>query len=543
MIETNKSKGRIYGRFSSTPQEKGSSKQRQITETKRWAELNSIEIVDEPYFDEAVSGKNGANLSKELGRIIKNSKNGDYILCEEIDRLGRQNPIEICEIVYTIVKNGISIVATRTNQVLNKDTINDISTLLPLFTGATVGYVENTRKIDRLRKTNSIAIENALKGKHSPTLVKYLPNGFEWNSQSKLVSVNEEDAKIIKNIFRMYNDGMGVTSICYELNKSNTPTFNKRKKDSKSIVKPWMETTVRKILRNKSYCGELELNGHLITCIPRIIEKNIFDQTQYLIEKNKGRRGKNTGRTNNLFRNIGKCKYCKGVINVNISPQSKGRKIELYSYRCKNARLKSCEQPHKMLNANLVEPLFFDTYFNGNPEAFFTDDENKLEKQKEIIQQKIIKNQDAISNLLDLAETGNKQIKERLLKKQDEINDLEIELKTINEQIVNRPQSLSLYNYFSDEIDPTDEIVSENKDILTNEEKLKVKNFINNYHAKLIDKLSDYDLRKKISYTMQSLFSEIVFDCTNKTIQGIKTNGDTLPIIEISRKNKLFSKF
>ena len=411
MNETKLLKGRIYGRFSSSPQEKGSSRERQIQETNRWAKINSIEIIGQPFFDEAVSGKDGANLSKELGRVINESNSGEYILCEEIDRLGRQNPIEVCTLIYKIVQKGINIVTTKTNQIINTETIKEIATLLPLFTGATVGYVENTRKIKRLKDTNIIFVEKALKGQQSPTLIKYLPKCFKWDDSLKQLVVIEEKAKIYRDIFKLYNEGTGITSICYILNQSNTPTFNKKRKNSQSIVKPWMESTIKKVLRNQSLCGKLIINEQIITCFPQIITQNVFDLTQYLIEKNKGRHGNNSGRTNNLFRNIGKCIYCNGTINVNISPQSKGREVPLYAYRCKNARLKLCTQPHKQLNAKLVEPLFFDLYFNGNPESFFSDDENKLEKEKDIIIQKISKNQEAIEILIDLAENGNKKVK------------------------------------------------------------------------------------------------------------------------------------
>ena len=540
MNETKLLKGRIYGRFSSSPQEKGSSRERQIQETNRWAKINSIEIIGQPFFDEAVSGKDGANLSKELGRVINESNSGEYILCEEIDRLGRQNPIEVCTLIYQIVQKGINIVATKTNQIINAETIKDIATLLPLFTGATVGYVENTRKIRRLKDTNIIFVKKALNGQQSPTLIKYLPKCFKWDDSLKKLVVIEEKAKIYQDIFKLYNEGNGVTSICYILNKSKTPTFNKKRKNSQSIVKPWMESTIKKMLRNQSLCGKLIINEQIITCFPQIISQNVFDLTQYLIEKNKGRHGNNSGRTNNLFRNIGKCIYCNGTINVNISPQSKGRKVPLYAYRCKNARLKLCTQPHKQLNAKLVEPLFFDLYFNGNPESFFSDDENKLEKEKDIIIQKISKSQEAIEILIDLAENGNKKVKERLSKKEKEIQDLEIEINLINEKILNKPQSLSIFNQLSDEIDVFD-IKNENVNISI-DDRIKIKDFINNYHQRILDKLSNEELRKNISYTMQSLFTSVIFDCVNKTIQGIKKNGEPLALINISNKNYMFQK-
>jgi hypothetical protein len=57
-----------------------------------------------------------------------------------------------------------------------------------------------------------------------------------------------------------------------------------------------------------------------------------------------------------------------------------------------------------------------------------------------------------------------------------------------------------------------------------------------------LDKLSNEELRKNISYTMQSLFTSVIFDCVNKTIQAIKKNGEPLALINISKKNYMFQK-
>ena len=46
--------GRIYGRFSSKPQEKGDSMRRQIEGAQEYAKRNGIAIIGTPYFDEGV---------------------------------------------------------------------------------------------------------------------------------------------------------------------------------------------------------------------------------------------------------------------------------------------------------------------------------------------------------------------------------------------------------------------------------------------------------------------------------------------------------
>ncbi len=93
-----------------------------------------------------------------------------------------------------------------------------------------------------------------------------------------------------------------------------------------------------------------------------------------------------------------------------------------------------------------------------------------------------------------------------------------------------------------DEIDLFDEDTKKEHINISFEEKQRIKDFVNNYHQRIFEKLSNPELRKKISYTMQSLFTSVIFDCINKTIQGIKKNGEPLPIIKIYDKNGKFKK-
>jgi DNA invertase Pin-like site-specific DNA recombinase len=99
---------RIYGRFSSKPQERGDSKRRQVEGAKHYASKHGITIIGEPYFDEGVSGKAGANLRKELGRLLAEAQEGEIILFESGERLGRQHPFALLPMIYETVQRGIT---------------------------------------------------------------------------------------------------------------------------------------------------------------------------------------------------------------------------------------------------------------------------------------------------------------------------------------------------------------------------------------------------------------------------------------------------
>lgn len=63
---------RIYGRFSSVPQERGDSRRRQIEGANTFAGRNGLTVVGDPYFDEGVSGKAGLEVVKARGVKLGN---------------------------------------------------------------------------------------------------------------------------------------------------------------------------------------------------------------------------------------------------------------------------------------------------------------------------------------------------------------------------------------------------------------------------------------------------------------------------------------
>ena len=137
--------GRIYGRFSSKPQERGDSKRRQIEGAKDYATKNGITIVAEPYFDEGVSGKEGLNLEKKFGKLLEDAQEGEAVLCEALDRIGRQNPFILGKLVYDLVSKGLTLIAWQEGKVINKDNIDTLETQFSVFTGAAIGHADNTR--------------------------------------------------------------------------------------------------------------------------------------------------------------------------------------------------------------------------------------------------------------------------------------------------------------------------------------------------------------------------------------------------------------
>lgn len=75
--------------------------------------------------------------------------------------------------------------------------------------------------------------------------------GYDYDKETKEPVINEEEAKVVRYIFERYNQGMGARVIGRELKKKGYKT--KRGNEN------WPDSTVRGILKNEKYGGDLLL--------------------------------------------------------------------------------------------------------------------------------------------------------------------------------------------------------------------------------------------------------------------------------------------
>ena len=76
--------------------------------------------------------------------------------------------------------------------------------------------------------------------------------GYDYHKGDKAYTINEEEAKVVRYIFRRYLEGAGSIMISRELREKGIIR--------KSTGKPIPPLTVRNILRNVKYKGDLAQN-------------------------------------------------------------------------------------------------------------------------------------------------------------------------------------------------------------------------------------------------------------------------------------------
>jgi DNA invertase Pin-like site-specific DNA recombinase len=121
-----------YARFSSRKQSEGFSLIRQLEAAKAYCERNNLDLDEQTFCDEAMSGFHGANaVAGELGRFLALVKDGhipknSVLIIENLDRLSRLPPDQATKIVMDLVNAGIEVVTLSPEQRYTKENIHSV---------------------------------------------------------------------------------------------------------------------------------------------------------------------------------------------------------------------------------------------------------------------------------------------------------------------------------------------------------------------------------------------------------------------------------
>jgi DNA invertase Pin-like site-specific DNA recombinase len=137
MVEPPKAAPKAYSylRMSTDVQLKGHGKQRQLEESKRYANAHGLELADgAQVVDIGISAFKGANVSAFKGANVKDGAlgqfldavksgkvpKGSYLLVESLDRLSRQEILPSLTLFLTIIGAGITLVTLQDERVYDQ---------------------------------------------------------------------------------------------------------------------------------------------------------------------------------------------------------------------------------------------------------------------------------------------------------------------------------------------------------------------------------------------------------------------------------------
>ncbi len=396
----------LYCRLSNEDDLQGESQsitnQRDLLE--KYAKENNLNIYG-IYIDDGYSGTNFDR--PDFQRMIRDieSKKVNMVIVKDSSRLGRDY-IQFGEYIEKFFpKNNIRVISILDNYDSAID--NGVADTLPFKAVMNDFYAKDTSK-----KVRSTKQKNAKQGLF---MGKYAPLGYEKSREDKhKLVVNEECARIVKQIFDLFLEGKSPLQISYIMteNKIKTPSqlMNMQKQTTK-----WYPEVIRRILQNEMYIGNMvqckkrKINYKLkkVIDMPKedwiiventhepIIEKEKFYAVQQILKSREKTRCKTVDL---LLRGLTVCKECgKKMGTTSDCKGNHTRYLRCSSYA--TAPLQRLCTPHLINYKDLENAVISQIqaickeYLDRNKvkqivdiENQELDKENKIKKEKTIIQ-------------------------------------------------------------------------------------------------------------------------------------------------------------
>lgn len=310
-------RGVIYARYSPGPRQTEQSIEGQVADCKYYAEENGIDII-EVYADRKVSGKSVVGRD-EFQRMLRDAERGlfDCVLVWKIDRFGRDRQ-DIALGKLTLKRAGVKLMYAKESVPEGPEGI----ILESVLEGLAEYYSADLRqKVIRGMK------ETAKKGQYCG---QPLPIGYKVDAQRHVI-IDEEKAAVVREAFRMHIAG-AQTKDLIELFRSRGITGQRGRPISQAVI--------YRMLRNRKYLGEFEVQGVPLPVEP-IIDKATFEEAA---QHFKTSRNNAAGRAKVDYLLSCKCfcGYCGAMLNAEAGTSKTGKVYHYYKCGDKK-RGKKCE--------------------------------------------------------------------------------------------------------------------------------------------------------------------------------------------------------
>ena len=200
------------------------------------------------------------------------------------------------------------------------------------------GVINDMYVRDISKKIRSSLIERKKAGNFLGVTAPY---GYQKDPNNKFhLVINEKEAEVVKRVFRLYLEGNGLTKIAQILTKDGVPVPGESRNIGKTrktaLYSSWKQTTIRRLLDNRVYLGELvqfkrrkiNYKSKRRITVPEeeryickgtheaIIDEEDFDTVQNILKKNKSFKGT---KHDYLFKGLLYCAECGARLNITYS--------------------------------------------------------------------------------------------------------------------------------------------------------------------------------------------------------------------------------
>lgn len=452
----------IYVRVSTEEQaERGFSIQAQKEEcTKKALELGCDESCIVEFSDEGISGSilERPALISALS-LLKTDSEIKYFICFDSSRLSRNVSHQLI-IVDEIKKSSTQLIFIKTSY---DDTPEGRFQLTVM---SAVDEYERARLRFRSELGKRAKASNKLLT-HSPGLY-----GYDFNKDTDLLTINEEEAKNIRLMYRWaIDEEIGPNAIAQRLNDLGVPS----KKN-----KLWQKTTVKRILNNTAYKGTLYIRRYDATdvklnkykdaadkakrkerpqdewigvTVPTIIDEETWNRVQELMT-NARRKWRNYSQSEYLLSTLCRCGLCGSTMHGNLVT-SKNKKFRYYVCTARSPGIIGMEKCNlSFTSAATLENLVWQKVISWlrNPEELEKEIKSGLPDDIGEKENRLKELDTDISNLLKEKERVATMFQKSLIdelsaeKRLKEINVRDTTLKQLQQSLYNEINAFSISN-------------------------------------------------------------------------------------------------
>lgn len=257
-----------YCRVSTDQDEQLSSYENQVRYYKEYIRQNPLYDLVDIYADEGISGTNTKKRT-EFNRLIADCRKGkvDRIIVKSISRFSR-NTLDCLKYVRELKELGIGVT-------FEKENIDSLDAK-----GEVLLTILSSLAQDESRSISENATWGIRKkferGEIRVNTTKFV--GYDKGDNGNLV-INEEQAKIVRRIFRDFLQGETPESIARTLKEEEIPGWNGKAN--------WYPTTIQRMLQNEKYMGDALLQKtYTVDFLTKKRSENQGQVNQYYIEGN-----------------------------------------------------------------------------------------------------------------------------------------------------------------------------------------------------------------------------------------------------------------
>lgn len=212
--------------------------------------ITRMGLADQARIDYLDDGRAGDDFLGRSGlrSLLADTQRGDIIICRDQSRLGR-DAIEVTLVVRDLVRDrGCRLFYYTTGQEVQFANAIDQATT---FIAGTGHQMELEAIRSRVREALRARVREGRIAGGSCFGYTLERKSDGAGRKYTVASVNEAEAQIVRRIFEMYRDGMGLKSIAHALNAEGVPPPAAGRRGSGS----WAPSAIRAMLLNPRYRG------------------------------------------------------------------------------------------------------------------------------------------------------------------------------------------------------------------------------------------------------------------------------------------------